>query len=167
VTHARRDDGIGRERDFAVAHLRRLTEMIDEHGWAVQGVTGHAGHPTYAYTVGLFRYTSPELVVLGLPFGVAEDVLNDLGGRVRDGAGYTHGQVIDDLIPPYAAMLLEVTSPARHLLLADCFRDPVPLGPQPLRAWQVVYPDEVHRWPWQSGSGVAHVPLLGPVPTAA
>ncbi len=48
-------------------YLSHLRGLIDEFGWAVQGVERDRIHPPWAYTVGLTAYRRPELVVTGMP----------------------------------------------------------------------------------------------------
>jgi Domain of unknown function (DUF4262) len=145
-------------------YLDRLVAIMDRHGWATQCVLGGPGRPPYAYTVGLFQYGAPELVVHGLPFRAADGLLGTLGARLRDGARFRHGQVLDDLYPPARWALLDVADPGRHLPEAQGFVEPAPPGERSLRAWQVVYPDPEGRWPWDRGSRVAHLPILGLIP---
>lgn len=152
------------DRDPAIAYLSHITELIEEHGWAVQGVGGDECQPGFAYTVGLSLYGSPELILFGAPFGAATRVLDDLGARIRDGARYVHGQVLDDVIAPAPVILLDVADTTEHLLIAQKVAGAIPPGRQGVRAWQVVYPDNELRWPWQTGSQVADLPVLGLVP---
>lgn len=86
------------------AYLARTEGLIAEHGWAVQAVLPLAADPEpaspFSYTVGLSspRFGHPEFVVFGLPPEVAHTVLNDLGGRVRDGRRFHAGERIPDLL---------------------------------------------------------------------
>jgi hypothetical protein len=43
--------------------------------------------PTFAYTIGLFGMGHPELVVTGVDLQTAGGLLNELGDRIRTGAG--------------------------------------------------------------------------------
>jgi len=163
----RTEDSMSRARanDFAVAHLKRMVALIERHGWAVQGVTcGGRGRPEFAYTVGLLTLGEPEFIIFGAPFGAACGVLDDLAARVRDGARYTHGQVLDDVIAPQPVVLLEVADTTQHLLIAQQFAAAEPVRPRQVRAWQVVYPDDDGRWPWQPGFAVPDLPILGLIP---
>src|ERR1700733_9347810 len=58
-----------------VEHLRGL---LEQHRWIVQGVQRERHRPPYAYTVGLPRHQRPELVVTGLPYDKAVDLLNSV-----------------------------------------------------------------------------------------
>ena len=50
--------------------------------------------PPFAYTVGLFGLGHPELLVIGAPMNMAYGVINDLGGRIRDGQDLVPGQLL-------------------------------------------------------------------------
>src|SRR6201992_3751299 len=59
--------------DDYLAHLR---ELLAQHCWIVQGVQRERRRPPYAYTVGLAAHDRPELVVTGMPYDRAVDLLN-------------------------------------------------------------------------------------------
>jgi len=62
-----------------VEHLRGL---LEQHRWIVQGVQRERHRPPYAYTVGLPKHQRPELVVTGLPYDQAADLLNSVAEHV-------------------------------------------------------------------------------------
>lgn len=136
----------------------QLRTIIDVHGHAVQHVFGDDTGPQFSYTVGLTATGHSELITYGLPPKGVQGILNAAADKYRgDGGGYHAGQVIYELIGNgYDPVLIDVhdVSPlgfARRIY-----------GPQ-VRAFQLVFPDDEHRWPWQDGSEFV-VPLLGPVP---
>jgi Domain of unknown function (DUF4262) len=85
-----------------------MRDTVRRHGWAVQavfgvGCWGHPGcdcgqppgtNPSFAYTVGLYGFGHPELVVFGLCADTAMAVLNELGERVRHGQTLRPGEVL-------------------------------------------------------------------------
>lgn len=144
--------------------LTRLVTLMRLHGWATRCVAETPGWPAHAYTVGLFEYEAPELIVFGLPPLAADGLLGRIAGRARGGERFTHGQVLDDLYPDFRVALLDVADAGAHLPDAESFVEPVPPRQRRLRAWQVVYPDGEGRWPWQPESRAAGQPLLGLVP---
>jgi hypothetical protein len=145
-------------------YLDRLVAVMHRYGWATQCVRAVPGRPQHAYTIGLFQYDAPELIVFGLPFPTADGLLGTLGARLRRGETFRHGQVLSDLYAPARWTLLDVADAGRHLPEANGFLEPGPPGERGLRAWQVVYPDPEGRWPWDRGSRVAHLPILGLIP---
>ncbi|RIQ11666.1 DUF4262 domain-containing protein [Jiangella rhizosphaerae] len=76
-----------------------MRDTVRRHGWAVQYVLGDAcsgpsgcacggspgADPPFAYTVGLYGFGHPELLVYGLGQHAAYALLNELGERVRRG----------------------------------------------------------------------------------
>jgi len=145
-------------------HGRRLVELVARYGWAVQHVLpGSADEePAFSYTVGLSRVGLPELVVFGHGQDCAHDLLNAVAGRLWDGAPYRDDELVDDVLVRGALMLVRAVDTTRHLVWAHALA----AGRWPVEAWQLVLPDAEGRWPWEPGSELAHLPLLG-VPASA
>lgn len=63
--------------------LARVIPVIRKHGWMVQGVFGTKTDPgpNFAYTIGLTEAGIPELVITGLPHGLATVLLNAYARR--------------------------------------------------------------------------------------
>jgi hypothetical protein len=151
-------------------YLARIEGIVAEHGWAVQGVFSHADDPApgppFAYTVGLSgpRFGHPEFVVFGLRPEIAQNVLNDLGERVRRGQRLRAGQRIVDLLRGgYEVELLAVDDSEDER--APLYMANLLYGQGgPVDALQVVLPDQHHRFPWDPGfaTGMRTLqPLLG------
>ncbi len=66
-------------------YLAHLRELLARHCWVVQGVQRQRHRAPYAYTIGLASHDQPELVVTGLPYDQAADLLNGLAGLVLAG----------------------------------------------------------------------------------
>lgn len=113
-----------------------LMQVIIDHDWAVQGVVGDTPGECWQYTIGMFMFDHPEFIMTGLPAGLGQTLLNDLGGRVRDGATFHDGQIISDLIANFDVKLVEVDANQ-----GDWFNVALSLVPE-LRAFQVVWPDK-------------------------
>ena len=66
--------------------VHNTTEMqILVHGWSVAAVEENR---PWAYSIGVLEtYAHPELVVMGVEIKVAHDLINYIGGCVRDGGG--------------------------------------------------------------------------------
>lgn len=147
-------------------YLNKISDLIDEHGWAVQWVGGDPTQVSFAYTVGLFTRGLPEILIFGLPDDVAQPILNDLAARATSGAGFTDGLVLRDVVAGFPVVLVEVIDSSAYLTVANALARTVS-GDRQVRAWQVVFPDAVGRWPWDTGSRVAATPMLGAVPCLA
>jgi hypothetical protein len=133
------------------AESLELDRTVRELGWAVQFVGGEAGHPSFAYTVGLLRqYRHPEFVLVGVPLAAAT-TLDVLGAKVRDGTVFEAGDQPDEVLPGYRTELVAVDMiKSRHELLAAWN-----LNDQPVPALQMVWPDEGNRLPWEPGYSLA------------
>lgn len=159
------DEGRGRRspaRSGPRGHGARLVELVRRYGWAVQHVVPGGDEPGFSYTVGLARVGLPELVVFGHGQDCAHDLLNAVAGRLWDGAPYRDDALVDDVLVRGSLMLVRAVDTTRHLVWAH----ELAAGRWPVDAWQLVLPDAEGRWPWEPGSQVAHLPLLG-VPAAA
>lgn len=111
------------------------------------------------YTVGLTAHGHPELIVFGLPPDISRPVLQDLAADLIAGRrSLTAGQSADDIIDGHRVLLVPVSEPDRHLPVA------AQLHPGNLRALQLVWPDRHERWPWQPGTQLADMPVLGEHP---
>jgi len=101
----------------------RLARTIRTHRWAVQYVGGgeEPDQPPFGYTVGLFGLGHPELVVVGLEYEDACDLLNTVGGMVLDDRDLLPGEVLcdDDGTPVITVELLP--NPADVIFSANRF----------------------------------------------
>jgi hypothetical protein len=86
---------------------------------------------------------------------------------MRDGATYADGQVLHDVVDGYPVRLLDVLDSSEHLIVANALAGQTGHGHGPVAALQVVFPDPRGRWPWQPGSTVAGLPVLGAAPAGA
>jgi len=125
-------------------YLAHVQEMIDCHGWAVQGVQRDRSHPPWAYTVGLTPNGKPELVVTGLPLTRATQLLNDVASHVLHAEAPRPGEVVP-LIGGPVIEIVEVTVPNAHLAVAVEFYGPG------IKALQLVHADDRGHWPWEVG----------------
>jgi hypothetical protein len=125
-------------------YLEYMRELIDCHGWAVQGVQRDRVHPPWAYTVGLTANDRPELVVTGMPLSRAAELLDNVAAHVLHDEAPRPGERIP-LIGGPLIEIVEVTEPAAHLLNAVEFYGPG------IRALQLVHADDRGHWPWEVG----------------
>lgn len=129
-------------------YLTMLRQLIDEHGWAIQGVEPDGGRPGWAYTVGLTVKGLPELVVTGVSMSHAAELLNFAAGLVTEGTGLPGGLDVE---------VVTVARPWAHLRYA------VTVYGEDIKALQLVYPDTAGRWPWDAGYAMpgGPQPVLG------
>lgn len=146
------DDPVVRQqwRDQSDAWLR---ETIRNHGWAVQAVFGNhrKRRPDFSYTVGLWGFGHPELLVIGLAAEVACRLLNQLGELVRAGESLRPGQSLfcPNLRGGSNLQLRRVPNPHKILFVAqNVYSGP---GLRTVPALQVCYADSHGRYPWDPG----------------
>lgn len=140
-------------------YLDRVTETINTHGWAVQGVLPNVGDSDpvpFCYTVGLTGFGHPEIIVCGLdPENAGIVLLNDLGERVRAGRAFSHGEVPRNLLAGgYDPILITVTDLSRLAIARRIYTE--------ITALQLVLPDKANRMPWHAGYDMDWQPVLGP-----
>lgn len=144
----------------ATDYMTRITDTIESHGWAVQGVmpTEDDTDPVpFAYTVGLTGFGHPEIIVCGLdPRDVGIVLLNDLGERVRAGRTFSHGEVPRNLLMGgYDPVLITVTDLSRLTIARRVYGESI-------TALQLILPDERNRLPWHKEYDMSWQPVLGP-----
>ena len=144
------------------AAMRSIGEIIGRGGVHLQFVPQPTALETCWYTVGLTGHGHPELIVFGLPPDLARHALRTVAADVIAGRrGIAAGQLADDVLAGHEVRFVEVTEPDRHLPAAAlCYAGPGPA----MRALQIVWPDRYHRWPWQVGTRVSDMPVLGEHP---
>lgn len=137
-------------------YLGHLRELLEEHCWIVQGVQRERHRPPYAYTVGLAARRRPELVVTGLPYDRAVDLLDRVAAHVVDADAPRPGEVLP-LPGGSVAEIVRVAEPGVHLAVAAAINGPG------FSALQLVYADERGHWPWDRGfrGGRGGQPVLG------
>ena len=137
-------------------YLEHLREELERHRWVVQGVLRKRGRPPYAYTVGLPKHQRPELLVTGLPYERAADLLNCAAEHVVRIGVPRPGELLP--LPGRPAIeIVRVTEPGVHLKVAAALNGPG------FTALQLVYSDERGHWPWDAGfrGGAGGQPVLG------
>jgi Domain of unknown function (DUF4262) len=125
-------------------YLGHIRELIDCHGWAVQGVGRDRARPPLAYTVGLAESGRPELVVTGLPLPRAAELLNDVASHVLHAEAPQPGERVP-LIGGPVIEIVQVAVPNAHLMVA------VELYGSGIQALQLVHADDRGQWPWEAG----------------
>jgi hypothetical protein len=151
--------------DWREEYLSKIRGLIDEFGWAVQGVAPLVGDsepsPSFHYTVGLTERSLPELIIFGLDPRLGQRILNEAAERmVLMGDGpYEAGEMVEELLESgYEPMAVDVVDPDKYLtVVSSMYAD------RPHRAMQLVIPDAEYRFPWDEGYALAQ-PLLGPPP---
>jgi hypothetical protein len=139
--------------------LGQIGETIERSGVYLQFVPQPTALETCWYTIGLTGHHHPELVLFGLPPDISVPVLRTVSGDVIAGRRiFTAGQQADDILEGHRIQFIAVTEPDRHLPVAAQFYNVTGAA---VEALQIVWPDRHHRWPWQPGTRVDDMPILG------
>ena len=148
MTAGQRDSGLG-----------AITEAIARDGVHLQFVPQPTPLETCWYTVGLAGHGHPELILFGLPPDISRPALYALAGDLIAGRReVASGRRADDVLEGHQVEFVAVAEPDRHLPVAAQYYAGTDA---PLRALQLVWPDRYHRWPWQTGTRVSDMPVLG------
>ena len=139
--------------------LRQIGETIQRSGVYLHFVPQPTPLETCWYTVGLTGHGHPELIMFGLPPDISRPALRSVAGDVIAGRRtLTAEQYADDVLEGHQVLLVAVTEPDRHLPVAAQF---YAVTGAAVQALQIVWPDRHHRWPWQPGTRVDDMPVLG------
>jgi hypothetical protein len=141
--------------------LDQVAEAVERSGVYLQFVPQPAPLEACWYTVGLTGHGHPELILFGLPPDISRPILRTVAGEVIAGRrAFTPGQHADDVIEGHQVQFIAVTEPDRHLPVAAQFYA-VTGAAAAVEALQIVWPDRYYRWPWQPGTHVGDMPVLG------
>ena len=124
-------------------------DIVRRRGWAIQSVLGEGCEPAFSYTVGLFGFGHPELLIFGLPHDSASSVLNDLCERVRRGGPIIAGELQTFDNWPHRLHAFALADTSEVLFAANRFYNRPPDDPVP--ALQLVWDDRWGRFPWEPG----------------
>ena len=128
----------------AAAYLAKCVTLMAKHGMIVQVVMTN---PQIAYSIGLSKKAGAEIFIMGIDFNSATQILNSIHSQFEAGRiELIDGQDLVEIAQGFTLKLKD--SPpelASHLNVAK-----VLLGKTP-KFLQVVYPDENHIFPWDSG----------------
>jgi hypothetical protein len=139
--------------------LRQIGEAIERSGVYLEFVPQPTALETCWYTIGLTNHDHPELILFGLPPDISRPVLHTVAGEVIAGRRRcTAGQYVDDVLEGHQVRFVAVNEPDRHLPVAARF---YAVTGAAVEALQIVWPDRYHRWPWQPGTRVDDMPVLG------
>jgi hypothetical protein len=139
--------------------MHQIAETIARAGVYLQFVPQPTPLETCWYTIGLTNHGQPELILFGLPPDISRPALHAVAGDVIEGRRtFSAGQRADDVLEGHEVLFVAVTEPDRHLPAAAQFYADKGAA---VEALQIVWPDRHHRWPWQPGTRVDDMPVLG------
>ena len=101
----------------------------------------------FAYTIGLSRLGSPELIVVGIELRRAGWILNHVGIIARDAGGLDNGPLPGVLSGDYVLDLREMSALHYDEYLGRLLWFHEHFGTAELRVLQAVWPDNLGRYP--------------------
>lgn len=127
-----------------------LKALIEEYGWAIQGVFPTEDHPGpyFDYTVGLHLKGLPELVIYGLPHQSAAKLLNQLALKQIEEGPLTPGQRLEDELKN-GLDLYTLDATHDH----ECFQAQY-MAKEDITVIQIVWPDQNNKFPWEPDATV-------------
>jgi hypothetical protein len=127
----------------------RLKETIRRCGQSVEYVLGCGPEwPCFAYTVGLFGLSHPELLIFGLGARGSTHVLNQLGELVREDYDLVPGEEIEVTDSSHRLMVEAVPNPGEIVFAANrYYARPAECSVPVL---QLTYDDGQGRFPWDA-----------------
>ncbi len=150
---------------------RGTLEKIDTFGWSVVmvGPVRTERIAPFAYTIGLSRLGSPELIIVGIDIPVAGRILTKVATLVRNGTRIDQGLLPGILLGDYVLDMREMSA-----LHHDAYLGRLPwfhehFGTGPLRVLQAVWPDDLGRYPDDPGvtrMSASAMPRINPYWTA-
>lgn len=138
-------------------YFRRMLNLIDQYGIAIQGVGGFEGDdgPPFAYTVGLYEKHRFEVMIIGLPMQIAQKHLNDLHNMIKDGLEIIDGLTLRGIVKDLPVKFVQVTDRGDFTTgIADKLMN----GGREVPLLQMVWPLFDGTWPDRNTTGQ---PLLG------
>jgi hypothetical protein len=132
--------------------MELIYAAVQEHGWVVQFVSDRT---PFAYTIGLHPRGLPELLVTGMPPERARLVLDSVAQYLVKGGRPVPGErmlIGGELLLNF----VQVQHPDAHLKFAVNIYGP-------LRALQLVWPDQQGHRPWcaEFSNGGVRQPVFG------
>jgi Domain of unknown function (DUF4262) len=127
----------------------KLVDDVEKYGCHIIQVREGNGVPGWSYTVGLHDVLgAPELIVIGLRNGVAQNLLNDCNHRLDAGMSITDGCREQELLANVECEFRRVeTRWLRQTMgYAVWF-----YGGDEFPVSQCIYPDLANRFPWEEG----------------
>lgn len=147
---------------------RQMMAQIHKVGWYNLHVAEENGSPEFAFTIGHFENRShPELIIIGLRPGTAEQFLNLAADRITSANEKIipykkYNDLADGVTVAFVPVAYKYYD--EYLGYANWYYDSMP---KPFPALQLVWPDRAGRFPWEDGYDQRILklqPLLGAMP---
>jgi len=136
---------------------RRVICDVDAVGYHVTSIAERGDAPGWAYTVGLHHnHAQPEIVIVGLPIGTMESILQSLASDVAHGARYDAGTTSAGVLEDLSCAFRDVAKTWHDPFLHDATWF---YGGTGFDAVQCLWPDQNNRLPDDPRFGTELAPL--------
>lgn len=89
--------------------LNKIKTDISKYGLSIIAFDATDYLPSFAHSIGLWeQYQHPEIILFGLPVGMMQSILNEIGERLKSGARINCHQLNDDFFENGKAIFLTV-----------------------------------------------------------
>lgn len=128
--------------------LQDLQLTVQEHGFAIVPVKGNGKDiPGYIYSVGLGqKFGHPELVILGLPDDLIQELVTNIIAQLNKGAMFEDGKVYPGMFSEFAVGFLTIKDEFKSTIMDATAAF---YGANQFDAMQVVWPDPQGYFPWE------------------
>lgn len=132
-------------------YLDSVRALVARFGHAVQSVAD-CGGPQFSYTVGIAAHHGYELLTIGLPPRVANQILNDLAAKLAE-QPIADGEDIHGLADGFSMRLKthRVVDPGNRIDRTNLVSISLRLGYHVPYVRQLVWPDVLGRFPDEPG----------------
>ncbi len=126
---------------------RQIHTSLVNPGWAVIAVAGSKTEPGFAHTIGLWQnYQHPEIIVMALPPQTAQEILNQLGERVKSGEVIKLETPYDEIANhPVIFRAVKNTNSDYFRMAQNTYKTEL------FEAIQLVWSDQQGKFPWELG----------------
>lgn len=128
---------------------KNLVEMVRKYGWYRTTVLPEEGYLGFSYTLGFWLTAgTPEIITFSLPSDAAHGIFQDLFDMAKAGERFPIGQPIPGVVRGFEIVLLPVAPSLYpdYLVSTRWF-----YGGEDWPCLQLIWPDPIGRFPWQSG----------------
>jgi hypothetical protein len=130
----------------------KIIRDIIEHKCHIIGIPQDEQGPAYAFSVGLYlHFNHPEIVIFGLDYNVAGDVINQICSLVKKGRRFKHEETTHELFVGINAKLIDVAPKFYKEFFGTALWFYRSIGNE-FQFMQVVWPDKNGHFPWDLNS---------------
>ncbi|MBB1400090.1 DUF4262 domain-containing protein [Pseudoalteromonas sp. SG44-8] len=127
---------------------KEIVRIIEKYGCYVTSVFDPDGEsPNFTYSTGITdTYGAPELIIIGLNTDLAQSIVNNYAGRLKNGEEFTIGEFYEGFLEGFDVTFSGVSlKNKKEYMLSACW-----YNADEFEALQLVYPTTSGVWPWDA-----------------